>query len=222
MKLGYCPIGNGNSIAPFDKVFDESVNVLNEKDLKNLDAVVFWGGTDIHSSLYQHPTHHLNQSRGTYPSERDKFEWALMKFCVHNKIPMIGVCRGAQLMCAFAGGSIIQHVNGHVGVGDHLVTTDEGENFTVTSCHHQMMYPWEVPHDMLAWSSHNLSDRYDTYLAKQADMKDKVEPEVVYFPAINGLAIQGHPEWAIGSRFAQYCNDQIQSLLLKKSEVSCG
>lgn len=219
MLLGYCPIGNGSSIEPFDKVFDEWVNVLHYPNLKDLDAVVFWGGQDIHSSLYQHPAHMSNQSRGSHPTERDRFEWALMTFCKHHKIPMIGVCRGAQLMCAFAGGSLIQHVTGHVGVGDHTVTTNTGEIFTVTSCHHQMMYPWEVPHELLAWSSKNLSARYEKYGDVVADMDGRPEPEIVYFPAFNGLAIQGHPEWAIGTRFAQYCNEQIQTKLLKKVEA---
>ena len=42
-------------------------------------------------------------------------------------------------------------------------------------------------------------------------------PEVVYFPQLNALGIQGHPEWmGNGNPFVQYCTSLINSLLLNK------
>ena len=218
LVLGYCPEGNGHTIAPFDRVFGKQQDI--SKSIQGVDAVVFWGGTDIHPSLYGEEAHPKSQAYGSTPSKRDLFEWNAMKYCKTNNIPMIGVCRGAQLMCAFAGGTLIQHVHGHVGGrGNHAVNTKGHEKFfDVTSCHHQMMYPFNVHHDMLAWSAAKMSDRYesaDGYI----DMAGKVEPEIVFFPDINGLAIQGHPEWAVTSAFADYCNEMILSLFVPVLEI---
>lgn len=216
LTLGYCPMGNGDDIEPFDKVFHNKQDV--SKSLKNVDAVVFWGGTDIAPELYGQQPHRSNQAqRGM--SQRDKFEWAVMNYCKVYQIPMIGVCRGAQMLCAFAGGSLYQDVTGH-GSGAHSITTSEGEMFMSNSYHHQMMYPYNIPHELLAWSTRPLSVKYATETDENdGQMYGREEPEIVYFPSINGLAIQGHPEWARETRFAEYCNEKIREKLLNVVEV---
>jgi len=217
--LGYCPIGNGHTIHPFDELFTFKENVANGM-LGMVDAVVFWGGTDIHPSYYNQKAHPASQVKGlSSPTSRDVFEWKMMLWCKMNEIPMIGVCRGAQLMCAFAGGQIIQHVNGHHQ--DHEVVTKDGKLFTTTSCHHQMMYPYDVDHELLAWASPALSNFYQGEEVKPISaMFDKREPEIVYFPTIQGLAIQGHPEWsAKGSEFNKYVLDMVKEKLLSKETV---
>jgi gamma-glutamyl-gamma-aminobutyrate hydrolase PuuD len=192
--LGYCPEGNGSSIHPFDDVFDTGQDV--SKSLQGVDAVVFWGGVDGHPGLYGGKvSKHSQVFYDDQPSSRDMFEWKTMLFCKANNIPMIGVCRGAQMMSAFAGGSIIQHTHGHIN-GYHNITTSDGKEMSVTSCHHQMMYPFDVEHEMLAWSSEKLSSFFLNGEDKPIpQMEKQVEPEVVFFPKIRGLAIQGHPEW---------------------------
>lgn len=219
LVLGYCPLGNGHDIHPFDEVFSYGKSIANGFD--GVDAVVFWGGTDIHPSFYGQERHSLSQAL-QHPSQRDLFEWRAMVYCKLHKIPMIGVCRGAQMMCAFAGGTLVQHADGH-NCGHHAIVNKEGEVMNVTSAHHQMMYPWDVPHELLAWSSPSLSRVYQDGQDKEiARMKMEREPEIVYFPKVNGLAIQGHPEWMKSdSRLVQYFNELIiDKLLMPKFEES--
>ena len=213
MKLGFCPIGNGDSIAPFNQIFSEKQDISHGMD--GVDAVVFWGGTDIHPSLYGEKLNRHSQANGSIPSKRDDFEWKAMNYCKTNKIPMIGVCRGAQLMTAFVGGKLIQHITGHHA--EHNITTKEGNHITSTSCHHQMMYPFNVEHEMIAHSMHNRSSLYldgDNQSMNEMFDDSMVEPEIVYYPQVRGLAIQGHPEWAVGTPFADYCNKLIEDLLI--------
>jgi putative glutamine amidotransferase len=196
MKLGYAPFGTWNMhspIAPFEYLFDEGVDLCYEKDLSRVDAVILYGGSDISPSLYNEDR--IRASGPLQPSERDLFEWEVCRQAVEAKKPIIGICRGAQLACAFAGGSLIQDVNRHTG--DHKVTTFDGHEFSVTSAHHQMMYPYDIEHELLAWSSVNLATQYlpNTHKAKNLLSKRTKEPEVVYFPTINCLAVQCHPEW---------------------------
>jgi gamma-glutamyl-gamma-aminobutyrate hydrolase PuuD len=213
LVLGWCPNGTG-TVFPFDAIYPQRKNVMME-GFADVDAVVFWGGADIHPSLYNSPRHPQSQA-GYHPSARDIFEWKTMLYCKMHNIPMIGVCRGAQLMCAFAGGELVQDVTGHTGGIGHEMVTKEGEVMITTSCHHQMLYPFDVDHEMLAWTVNGLSKHYHFGERKDTGrMDDKVEPEVVYFPAIRGLAIQGHPEWANkDSRYVKYCLELVRSKLL--------
>ena len=218
LTLGYCPIGNGDSIAPFDEVFTNKQDI-SKQGMAGVDAVVFWGGTDIHPSYYRQKPHMYNQA-GNVPSHRDVFEWKAMHYCKLNKIPMIGVCRGAQMLCAFAGGKLIQHVTGHQGT-HNITVLDGGEVFQTSSAHHQMMYPFAIDHEMIAVSSAKLSRTYEEQnQASLPQMKHFQEPEIVYFPQVRGLAIQGHPEWSVGSRFAEFCNEMVIDKLLTNKLVA--
>jgi putative glutamine amidotransferase len=222
LTLGYCE-GNDHTIAPFDRVFDHKQDVSHS--LKGVDAVVFWGGTDIHPSFYKEGHHHLSGA-SSHVSERDLFEWKVMLYCKVNNIPMIGVCRGAQFLCAFAGGKLVQHCSGHNNTSGHQMITHDGRYIFTTSAHHQMMYPWDVPHELLARTEYHRSNFYEGAVGEDnlpttLDMLCKDEPEVVYFPEIRALAIQGHPEWAVDTKFADYCNNLIVEKLLQDVVETC-
>ncbi len=127
-------------------------------------------------------------------------------------IPIIGVCRGAQMLCALAGGFLIQDVDNHAGP-DHEVLTEEGERFMVSSLHHQMLYPFDVEHRMIATSKIMRSRGY--YHDVRIDNGEKVEynvempcePEFVFFPKEKGIAIQWHPEYM---RYETPANEYVE------------
>lgn len=209
--LAYSPWGGPTDCFPFNKVFDQ---VVDGSKTMAADAFVLWGGTDIHPSYYGQPHSSYSQAP-TLPSARDIWEWKAMKYCLSNNIPIIGVCRGAQFMCAFVGGKLFQHITHHMG--NHNMVTNTGEIIDTTSCHHQMLDLHGVPHELLAWSTgrsmcyFTSEDSAPDYVLEQGDAFK--EPEVVHFPTIRGIGIQGHPEWAARkSRFVEFCNEQIVAL----------
>jgi GMP synthase-like glutamine amidotransferase len=218
--IAYSPWGNGNSVYPFDAIFDNAVNAY-EKGFKNVDAFLLWGGTDIHPHYYK-ADHHRLSGAPALPSERDRWEWNAMKFCKANNIPIIGVCRGAQFMCAFAGGKLIQHVDGH-GSG-HMVVTTDGDLFRVTSSHHQMLDLTGTKHELIAWTPEKISAVYygeksetPAHLLQQMQSGVFKEPEIVFFPEFKGLAIQGHPEWDDpDSAFVKKTNELVVEYLFNK------
>lgn len=226
LTLGYCPIGHSRS--PFDLLFDRSVN-LAQKGLDGVDVAIFWGGTDIHPSIYGKTAHPWSQAPKNGLSDRDIFEVKMMQACRVRNIPMIGVCRGAQLMCAVAGGTLVQHVNGHSG--DHAIEVDLGDGETkivyTTSAHHQMMNPEGTEHQVLG-VTFGPAHRSQFYQGEsQADsvksMYDKPEPEIIYFPRMKGLAIQGHPEWVNDSDpFAIVCNMLVEQYLLEDETIEAA
>jgi gamma-glutamyl-gamma-aminobutyrate hydrolase PuuD len=115
----------------------------------------------------------------------------MLQQAIKLNIPIIGVCRGAQMLCAAAGGHLIQHLDNHAGKM-HEITTIDGETLTVNSLHHQLMWPFEVDHKMLAWSKEKLSKVY--WDEDKVLDEIKCEPELVVFPKIRGIAAQWHPE----------------------------
>jgi anthranilate/para-aminobenzoate synthase component II len=210
LVLGFSPY-SGDGIYPFDAVFKSGQDVQKE-GLAGVDAVVLWGGQDIHPSLYKQEAHPQNGA-GVLPSERDTFEHRLVLACKAQGIPLIGVCRGAQLLCAEAGGKLVQHMYGHHH--DHHIDTIKNKRIKVTSSHHQMMYPYDVPHTLIGWSDPPRCTRYEGAGGKDMhEMYTKQEAEIVYFPGIKGLAIQGHPEYAYASKeFIDFCNELVVEYL---------
>jgi len=168
--------------------YDESFHVKNPSDLNIADAVVFWGGADIGTSIYkQTPNKFANQAA---PSERDRHEIKIAKEAIKNGIPLIGVCRGAQLLCCIGGGSLLQHINGHGFAHDIEVTDEEKQTFIATSSHHQMMIPPAEAH-VLAYGTHKTVGLAEF----NRDVEVMQVPEIVYMPHIKALLIQPHPEW---------------------------
>lgn len=186
----------GGNIYPFHTMgFTSFGAVIKPDDLEGADALVVWGGEDISPTLYNHKINRRTGA-GIIPSRRDSVEWHLMLKAVELGIPIIGVCRGAQMLCALAGGSLYQHVDGHAGVGEHEATDYKGVTIPVSSLHHQMLNPFGVEHEMVQWSSERRSKRYfqedsDT----PSEQQPAVEPEYVWFPKVKGHAIQWHPEY---------------------------
>ena len=182
---------------PFDVLFPkaEKLSTSNPDDLKAGDVLIVWGGEDISPSLYNKGRSSFTSARIT-PSRRDVIEFALMTAAKRKWIPIIGICRGAQMLCALDGNILYQHVNGHAGKG-HMVNTIDNQQFSTNSIHHQMMVPVSN-HVTLAWTP----PRSDVYVDVDEDGEEllnnpigiEVDPEFVHFPDVNGWAIQWHPE----------------------------
>lgn len=221
MKIIYSGLYDGG-VHPFDKLCDKAKVARHPDDLTEHDsALIIWGGADIHPSYYRHPVHST-----TYPGGvRDKLEWSLMQRAIEKGIPIIGICRGAQMACAAAGGFLIQNVKNHGG--RHVVTTHDGKQFATNSIHHQMMVAEGVDHELVAWLDTPLSPDYgykdDQFWTPPEGWK---EPEFIYFPKINAYAIQWHPEMmSAESEASQYVLEYIKTKEDKRNErdvLSCS
>lgn len=64
--------------------------------------------------------------------ERDATEQAVLEYSVSSKSPVVGVCRGMQMMNYFEGG-ILEKINGHIGTRHDLVY--RGQSVNVNSYH---------------------------------------------------------------------------------------
>ena len=181
--------------------------VNDPKDVKD-GVLILWGGEDIGTKLYKQQP---NKFCYTYePSNRDNLELSLIHAAVENDVPIIGICRGAQLLCVASGGTLAQHIEGH-GSSHKVVLHDEGD--AVISCnssHHQMMIPDSYAKILATTNkpTFSVTENNTTMVYPQCN-------EVVYFPITNGLGIQPHPEWDnCPQEFIDYCSRKIKEYLL--------
>lgn len=83
-----------------------------ENDIENyldmIDALLLTGGEDVSPALYdEKPIEKL----GTISTKRDKFEVRLVLKALERKMPILGICRGHQLINVALGGSLYQDIN---------------------------------------------------------------------------------------------------------------
>ena len=84
--------------------------------LELIDAVMLTGGADIDPASYSREPHH--ETLGTVP-ERDAFEIALVRAAIERDMPVLGICRGMQLINVACGGTLVQHLPDHYGHHEH-------------------------------------------------------------------------------------------------------
>lgn len=154
------------------------------------NLVFFTGGEDITPGLYKEESH-----KSTYSNiDRDMLEIKDFMEAEHYGIKKIGICRGAQLLCVLAGGRLVQDQN---NPGSHLMKTSDGEEFLVTSTHHQAAYPFDMDssrYKVLGWTENMLKYHKS---GKDEEMNPPVECEVVFYRNIKALGIQPHPEMVV-------------------------
>jgi putative glutamine amidotransferase len=84
--------------------------------LDGLDGLILAGGADIDPASYGAEPHRC--TGGTSP-ERDAAEIPLARRALERDVPLLGICRGMQLLNVAYGGTLIQHLPDDVGHGDH-------------------------------------------------------------------------------------------------------
>jgi putative glutamine amidotransferase len=131
---------------------DDAVAEAPDEALSLLDGILLLGGSDIDPAAYGARPH--PETDGARP-ERDRFELALAHRALERDLPLLGICRGMELMNVACGGTLEQHLerlelHRHTpgAFGDHEVRLEPGslaaravgaERTVVKSHHHQAL-----------------------------------------------------------------------------------
>jgi putative glutamine amidotransferase len=167
-----------------------------EDFLDGVDGLLLSGGEDVDPILYGQM--HDGRSRNTNP-RRDRTEMALARTAVERRLPVLGVCRGLQLLNVAFGGSLLQDVarpeSPHppnatdpeevlaqrhpitIAPGSRLARLYGAERRVVNTMHHQAIDRMADAFVPVAWSDDGLVEA--------------IEPAD---PAGPVLAVQWHPE----------------------------
>ncbi|MCF6465967.1 gamma-glutamyl-gamma-aminobutyrate hydrolase family protein [Clostridium sp. Cult2] len=82
---------------------DSYINQL----VKKMDGFLFTGGSDIHPNNYHES---VKKGLGLVVPERDAFELKLLKRILEKDKPILGICRGFQLINVYFGGKLYQDI----------------------------------------------------------------------------------------------------------------
>jgi putative glutamine amidotransferase len=159
-----------------------------------LDGLVIAGGPDVEPVRYGAEP---DPRTGPPARSRDAWELALIEAALDRGIPLLGICRGMQLLNVALGGTLVQHIDGHAEVpgvfGRHPVKPVPGtlyagiapEQTSVPAYHHQSV------------------DRLGKDLIPSAHAEDGTV-EAIELPAPAwALGVQWHPEMGEDTRVTQ-------------------
>ena len=92
---------------PYIIHFNEDEEVVKEQ-LLNVQGLILSGGHDVDPHNYGEEP---KQKLGDIWPERDKFDMRLLKLAEENGIPVLGICRGAQIINVYHGGTLYQDLS---------------------------------------------------------------------------------------------------------------
>lgn len=99
-----------------------------EEVLDRVDALVTAGGRDVDARRYGAAPH---ADADPPAPERDEWELALTRGALDRGTPLLGICRGAQVLAVALGGTLVQHLPDVPGVGAHRRGPGEFASHTV-------------------------------------------------------------------------------------------
>ncbi|AMW09449.1 gamma-glutamyl-gamma-aminobutyrate hydrolase [Streptomyces qaidamensis] len=150
-----------------------------------LDGLVIAGGPDVEPVRYGAER---EERTGPPAPDRDAWELGLIDAALAAGVPLLGICRGMQLLNVALGGTLVQHIDGHaevVGVfGGHAVKPVPGS-----------LYAGVVPEETFVPTYHHQAvDRLGDGLVPSAYAADGTV-EAVELPSADWvLGVQWHPE----------------------------
>lgn len=123
------------------------VTTLHVPDLSQYDGLILPGGGDIDPKLFGQ----LNRGSNAVSPMLDRLQMAVLKSFVQHRKPILGICKGMQLINVFFSGDIYQHLSscpnhqyeGKDQIHDTIAKKGSflwklyGTHFTVNSAHHQ-------------------------------------------------------------------------------------
>ena len=175
---------------------------LTEKEalqaLSSCDGLILTGGPDIDPKNID-PIYGQEARRnecGIIDIERDRLEWSYVKLAIEKMIPIMGICRGMQLLNAYCGGSLVVDIPTDISECRMHRKTDEdtqheiifvrssplgmdGTKAFVNSAHHQSVAIVASPFDVIARSPDGV---IEAMMRKNGAQMPPV------------LAVQWHPE----------------------------
>ncbi|MCO4694578.1 gamma-glutamyl-gamma-aminobutyrate hydrolase family protein [Streptomyces sp. RO-S4] len=150
-----------------------------------LDGLVVAGGPDVEPVRYGAEP---DPRTGPPARERDAWELALIRAALERGVPLLGICRGMQLLNVALGGTLVQHIDGHAEVpgtfGRHPVKPVPGTRYADT-----------VPEETSVPTYHHQAvDRLGTGLIPSAYAEDGTVEAVERPDGHWVVGVQWHPE----------------------------
>ena len=197
---------NKNYIEALNSIgFTSTMLVCGTPNIENIldvcDGFLVTGGIDVHPRWFNEEMN----GTGSTNEELDIIDKTVIDYAVKHKKPLLGICRGHQVINVFMGGSLIQDIGQHHRNTRHTINTirndllDFDECIEINSYHHQV-------NKVLAPGLIEIAKSYDGYN----------EAYVSYEYPIIG--VQWHPEKILNEEPSQKIFNCFKKLVLENKK----
>ncbi|MDD4080520.1 MAG: gamma-glutamyl-gamma-aminobutyrate hydrolase family protein [Eubacteriales bacterium] len=163
-----------------------------EAFVNSVDAIIFTGGPDFDPVLYGQELH---PGCGNIHPERDKIDLALARAAIKAGKPILGICRGLQLINVAMGGTLYQDLSAQLDFPPERHQSKERNAHTVHLVKDTLLrritgvdaFPVNSRH-------HQAIEKAGEGLRVSARSEDGVIEAVEFENGYPGLALQWHPE----------------------------
>ncbi|OII65001.1 gamma-glutamyl-gamma-aminobutyrate hydrolase [Streptomyces sp. CC53] len=156
-----------------------------------LDGLVLAGGEDLDPALYGAERHPCTDAAVPV---RDRWELGVLAAALARAVPVLGVCRGMQLMNVHAGGTLLQHLPDRVGHEDHNPVIGMFGRHRVTTVPGTRVGGLLPGALEVATHHHQAVDRLGAGLVTAARADDGTVEALEYADGRFALGVQWHPE----------------------------
>ena len=180
------------------EIVELSFEKNNIEDIRKCNGFILTGGVDVHPAFYNGKPIY-NNSPDSFQPERDVFEEKIYRYSQEKKLPLLGICRGMQLINVLEGGKLIQDLdNGNErhkkeeSDKEHNIVAEDGtllsdiarsQKGRVNSAHHQAIDPNAIGDNLTV----NAYDDNNEKIIEGLEFKNKSGKEFM-------LCVQWHPE----------------------------
>lgn len=172
-----------------------------EAALELCDGFLVTGGIDVHPRWFNEEMN----GTGDTNEELDAIDKQVIDYAVKHKKPMLGICRGHQVINVFMGGNLIQDIGQHHRNTRHTVNMIENELIEFDPVIETNSYHHQVCKD-LAPGLIEIGKSYDGYNEAYVSKE---------YPII---AVQWHPEKTLDERPSQIIFNYFKDLVIKNKD----
>lgn len=168
----------------------------NFDDLKKCSSLLLTGGVDIFPEFYN--DWEDGKNREDYIPARDGFEYKLLDYAIENNYPVLGICRGLQVINCKLKGSLINDIETIRGTNHRKISQIEDRMHNINVRENSLLFSLVNQTGGIVNSSHHQSiDRLGEGLMISAKADDGIV-EAIEWEEKEGkpffMAVQWHPE----------------------------
>lgn len=195
--------------------------------LREVDALVLTGGVDI-SPYYLGEEPH--PSLGVVQPDRDAYEFRLIRLARRLSLPILGICRGHQMLGVAYGSTLLQDIPSQYAIQEAL---DHAPKLDKREPHHRLKLSGDSRLSRLLASARDYGDTLDEVWVNSlhhqglrevcppfeevAIAPDGINEAIDAYPELDILAVQWHPEHLVGG--VENRHHKLFEHIIKRAEL---